>query len=135
MIQKKSSVSRILLPETKDNCPTRYHSILRKTHTLNGYGITSYILPSITAGPRLCLLSPAWRKISDSRSEASSKHPLHCLAPPDSSLQSSPNVLFLFIAFPICFTEIYDNKKHRYCQSLIFLSFRSYIHKTLNLLY
>ena len=52
----------------------------------------------------------------DSRSEASSRHPLCCLAPAGSSLYSSPNVLFLIHAFTY-FTEMYHSKNSRHCQA------------------
>ena len=55
-------------------------------------------------------------EISGSRSEASSRHPLCCLAPTGSSLYSSPNVLFLINAFTY-FTEMYHIKNSCYCQA------------------
>lgn len=80
----------------------------------------SYILPSVTAGSRLCLLSSIYtKKILDSRSEASSKHSLCCLTPADSSLNSSPNVLFLIKAFTY-FTVGYHNKNSCFCQAGVF---------------
>ena len=65
-------------------------------HTLIGYGQKPYIHCLLTAGLRLRLLS---LRISGSRSKASTDLPIHCLASPDSSLQSGWAVLFLFLAF------------------------------------
>ena len=87
---------------------TRYHSIfVNLIHTLIGYGfflitvLEPYILPAVTVGLRLCLLSclKVRRRISDSRSEVSSHSLFHCFTPASSSLHSKGIVLLLVLAF------------------------------------
>ena len=86
---------------------TRYHSIfVNLIHTLIGYGffllfLEPYILPAVTVGLRLCLLSclKVRRRISDSRSEVSSHSLFRCFTPASSSLNSKGIVLLLVLAF------------------------------------
>ena len=84
---------------------TRYHSIfVNLIHTLIGYGFLSepYILPAVTVGLRLRLLSDFLKirhRISDSRSEVSSHSLFHCFTPASSSLHSKGIVLLLVLAF------------------------------------
>lgn len=59
----------------------------------------NFLYPSLHNGRDSVCVYSLLTKLSDSRSEASSKHSICCLTPADSSLNSSPNVLFLFIAF------------------------------------
>ena len=88
---------------------TRYHSIfVNLIHTLIGYGffintiIEPYILPAVTVGLRLRLLSDFLKirhRISDSRSEVSSHSLVRCFTPASSSLNSKGIVLLLVLAF------------------------------------
>lgn len=88
---------------------TRYHSIfVNLIHTLIGYGffintiIEPYILPAVTVGLRLRLLSDFLKirhRISDSRSEVSSHSLFRCFTPASSSLNSKGIVLLLVLAF------------------------------------
>ena len=124
-LQKKPSVSHtasILYSETKGLklCLTRYHSgfvIITRSSDTGFVGILPkpYILPAVTVGLRLHLLSPV-TEIWDSRSKVSSDALFHCFTPASSSLNAKGTVLLLILAF-LYIIVVKDIKNHFLCQA------------------
>ena len=79
-----------------------------------GYGTKKYLYPLHITVDTVCAYYPLWN--SDRCSKASSMNSFYCLAPPDSSLCSSPHVLFLIKAFRIFCRCIKTNMSTDDCQ-------------------
>lgn len=100
-------------------CLTRYHSgfvIITRSSDTGFMGILPkpYILPAVTVGLRLHLLSPH-PEIWDSRSKVSSDALFHCFTPASSSLNAKGTVLLLILAF-LYIIVVKDIKNHFLCQ-------------------